>query len=247
MTTNKIPNIAFPDRHMSVLKPFHEPFVKLNDYISCDSQYHHWKEIKNKPLPGSSQNIYVRKSVFQKLIQVQHSLPAGYKLLIYDGYRDITVQEALWAHYRAIIAAKHKSMPDIEIDRLTGFCVTKPSHDIKRPSLHNTGGAVDLTLTYNGIPINMGTEFDDFHERAWTNYHEIHPVERITENRRLLYHAMINHGFTNLPSEWWHYDYGDEKWALLNNTQPFYEGVLHTDQLALTSEDFHDMLINEQK
>lgn len=233
---HKIPNIIFPDGHVSVIKPSKENFVKLNDYMACDSQYHHWKEINGKPLPGSLKEIYVRKSVFQKLLQVQSNLPRGYELLIYDGYRDITVQEALWAHYRAIIASKHKSMSDSEIDRLTGFCVTKPSHDITRPSLHNTGGAVDLTLMLDSRPIDMGTDFDDFHEKAWTNYYEIHPVKEITENRRLLYHVMTGCGFTNLPSEWWHYDYGDEKWALLNNTQPFYEGILHADQLTLTSK-----------
>ncbi len=38
--------------------------------------------------------------------------------------------------------------------------------------------------------------------------------EQVRENRRLLYYAMIDAGFTNLPSEWWHYDYGDRFWHI---------------------------------
>ncbi|WP_445010846.1 M15 family metallopeptidase [Vreelandella stevensii] len=30
---------------------------------------------------------------------------------------------------------------------------------------------------------------------------------------RLLYDAMRQQGFTNLPSEWWHFDLGDQLWA----------------------------------
>ena len=36
---------------------------------------------------------------------------------------------------------------------------------------------------------------------------------QILDNRRLLYSVMHEAGFTNLPSEWWHYDAGDQLWA----------------------------------
>ncbi|MGV8547019.1 M15 family metallopeptidase, partial [Pseudomonas aeruginosa] len=36
---------------------------------------------------------------------------------------------------------------------------------------------------------------------------------RVRDHRRLLYHAMLDAGFSNLPSEWWHYDFGDQLWA----------------------------------
>ncbi|WP_243737176.1 M15 family metallopeptidase [Halomonas ventosae] len=29
----------------------------------------------------------------------------------------------------------------------------------------------------------------------------------------MLYHAMRGAGFSNLPSEWWHYDFGNQLWA----------------------------------
>ena len=36
-------------------------------------------------------------------------------------------------------------------------------------------------------------------------------------------------GFTNFPSEWWHFDYGDEKWGLFTDNAPIYGGVLDAE------------------
>lgn len=63
----------------------------------------------------------------------------------------------------------------------------------------------------------MGTLFDDFTNRAWSNHFESYEdCEDVKKNRRILYNVMIMAGFTNLPSEWWHYDYGDKFWAYFN-------------------------------
>ena len=76
----------------------------------------------------------------------------------------------------------------------------------------------------------MGTEFDNFSNKAWTNHYEEYTQnDEIRDNRRLLYWTMINAGFTNLPSEWWHYDYGTKFWAYFNNTNALYEGILDID------------------
>ena len=31
--------------------------------------------------------------------------------------------------------------------------------------------------------------------------------------RRILIHTMKEAGFSNLPTEWWHFDYGNQNWA----------------------------------
>ena len=36
-------------------------------------------------------------------------------------------------------------------------------------------------------------------------------------------------GFTNFPAEWWHFDYGDEKWGLFTDNAPIYGGVLDAE------------------
>ena len=48
--------------------------------------------------------------------------------------------------------------------------------------------------------------------------------DEIKNNRRILYNAMISEDFVNLPSEWWHYDYGDKVWASVKNKDVIYIG-----------------------
>ena len=37
---------------------------------------------------------------------------------------------------------------------------------------------------------------------------------------------MINAGFSNLPSEWWNYEYGSKFWTYFHNTDALYKGQL---------------------
>ncbi|MFO6135399.1 hypothetical protein ACLBVR_26025, partial [Pseudomonas aeruginosa] len=39
------------------------------------------------------------------------------------------------------------------------------------------------------------------------------PGDVLWHVQRRPYHAMLDAGFSNLPSEWWHYDFGDQLWA----------------------------------
>jgi len=36
---------------------------------------------------------------------------------------------------------------------------------------------------------------------------------------------MIEVGFSNLPSEWWHYEYGDKNWAYIQGKPAVYDGI----------------------
>jgi D-alanyl-D-alanine dipeptidase len=36
---------------------------------------------------------------------------------------------------------------------------------------------------------------------------------------------MLEAGFTNLPSEWWHYEYGDMNWAHARGQKAIYQGI----------------------
>lgn len=74
--------------------------------------------------------------------------------------------------------------------------------------------------------VDMGTSFDSFKETAWSAYFEKNNSNLdARENRRILYHAMLDAGFTNLPSEWWHYDYGTKFWGYFTGKQPLYRGI----------------------
>ena len=230
-----IPKIEFLSNKLPVADPSDEPMVCMNDRFICHSWYYDWPETDGTPLPGSSPVILCRKTIFEMLEKAESLLPEGYKFFIFDAYRPISVQQSLWDYYRAKKVEEMPGATDEEIDYQTLFCVSFPSYNILLPSLHNTGGAVDLTIVGpDGNRLDMGSEFDEFSDRAWTTYYEdgekgegVNDVAR--DNRRMLYNVMIEAGFTNFPAEWWHFDYGDEKWGLFTDNAPIYGGVLDTD------------------
>jgi D-alanyl-D-alanine dipeptidase len=72
----------------------------------------------------------------------------------------------------------------------------------------------------------MGTEPDENSPQSVTRYFEDHPQSPFTLNRRTLYHAMTNAGFANYLGEWWHYDFGNQRWAnATGQTSAFYGAV----------------------
>lgn len=230
-----IPKVEFLSNKLPVPVPSDEPMVYMDDKFLCDSKYNRWVEQDGAALPGSSPSIMCRKTVCEMVEQAEKLLPEGYRFVIFDAYRPAAVQQSLWDYFRA---QKIKENPDAtpeEIDYQTMFCVSFPSYNILLPSLHNTGGAVDLTIVGpDGKEVDMGCEFDEFTDRAWTTYYEPGEAgdgvnETARANRRMLYNVMTAVGFTNFPSEWWHFDYGDEKWGLFTNNVPVYAGVLDAE------------------
>lgn len=95
-------------------------------------------------LAGSMFAVFVREGVAKMLIKASALLPRGYMLLVWDAYRPLAVQQALFdsyvselevsgvAHYQAIVDAQR--------------FVSIPTTDQTKPPPHNTGGSVDLTI-----------------------------------------------------------------------------------------------------
>lgn len=128
---------------------------------------------------------FLRLGVARKLALVQRDLRAqGLGLKIWDGYRPRRVQWEFW-----------KALPD-----------PRYVADPKEGSRHNRGAAVDVTLVdlATGRELAMPTSFDDFTPKAASDF-PLLPQE-VLRNRTLLHAAMRKHGFSPLPSEWWHFD-----------------------------------------
>ena len=78
----------------------------------------------------------------------------------------------------------------------------------------------------------MGTEFDCFNDTTYSDYFETDESnETIKNNRRLLYNIMTSVGFTNLPTEFWHYDYGTRNWAYYTKNKALYRGVFTEEEI----------------
>lgn len=174
----------------------------------------------NAGLPGAVPECFVRASVLTALHAAAAELPRGHRLLLLDAWRPLRLQR--WLH-RAVLAGQYAARPGAEPGELrrhlSGY-VAEPSGDPASPPFHLTGGAVDVTIAGpDGDELPMGTKHDEMTPASATAYYEQGqgPARDIAvaRNRRLLYHVMTGAGFTNLPTEWWHYDLGNQLAAYL--------------------------------
>ncbi|KIC12120.1 hypothetical protein RA19_02395 [Leisingera sp. ANG-M1] len=174
-----------------------------------------WPVYFHNGVQAALPEIWVREAVYDRLITAAQSLPPQYRLVVLDGWRPKTVQNSLFEGMRCKLALQHPELPGCELDQRALLYAARASDDPARPSPHITGGAVDVALAdADGRFLNMGSTFDEASERSWTAA----PVAEGHEaRRRCLLDAMLQAGFTNLPSEWWHFDYGNWVWAWYRN------------------------------
>lgn len=205
-----------------------EGFVQLTDckQLHIDMQY------TKQGIPDAVAECFLREGAYRRLMLAAHYLPDGMRFRIFDAWRPFTVQKALYDDYAANFSKKHPKLTgDALRDALIAF-VSEPTADRVRYPVHCSGGAVDLTIEdETGTPFDMGTEFDCFDSPANTAYFEGSSKETVIRNRRLLYSVMTAAGFTNLPTEWWHYDFGTRFWGYYRNCPCRYEAVYTPDDL----------------
>ena len=127
---------------------------------------------------------YLRyKAVKALILANQRLMRKGYKIKLFDCYRPLDIQKRMWT-----------IVPNPKY-------VANPS----KGSIHNRGGAVDITLVdFGGKELDMGTSFDYFGKEASHNYLDF-PKE-IRSNRNLLRKIMAKEHFNSFDSEWWHYN-----------------------------------------
>ncbi len=140
-------------------------------------------------LPGyGAPGAWLRASAAHSLREVSRAAAArGLGLIVYDAYRPVRATEAMW--------------------RWAGHTGNRWLFDdgwVVRRSRHNTGIAVDLSLTgVDGRVLDMGSPFDAFTEASFTSNAE----GRAEENRQLLRMLMTDAGFGPLDQEWWHFEW----------------------------------------
>lgn len=182
----------------------------------------------NAGIDGAVAVCYLRQAVIERLsIAAKQISESGYKLRILDGWRPPAVQRAL---YHQLFTEYHAALPGADqalLHEKTQYFVSLPSENPEMPSPHLTGGSVDVTLTtLDDEAVDMGSGFDEPSERSYTDAYE-HSSGEIRERRRILYSAMITAGFTNLPTEWWHFDYGNQVWAYFSGMSVAQFGLVY--------------------
>jgi D-alanyl-D-alanine dipeptidase len=163
------------------LKNYSNDFVFDMKYATDDNF------LKVKVYPCAE--CFLRVKTIKSLVAANKTfIEKGYKIKLFDCYRPLAIQKKMW-----------KIVPDANF-------VANP----KKGSIHNRGGAVDITLVDSlGVELNMGTKFDFFGIEASHNYSDL--SEEILNNRKLLKEIMLLNNFQSFDSEWWHYNLDGSK------------------------------------
>ncbi len=158
------------------LRNYSRDFIFDMKYATADNF------LKDKVYPCDE--CFLRVKTVKALLAANKSfLNKGFRIKLYDCYRPKSIQKKMW-----------KIVPDANF-------VANP----KKGSIHNRGGAVDISLVDSlGIEVNMGTKFDFFGKEASHNFQNLSP--EILSNRKFLKEIMLQNNFKSFDSEWWHYN-----------------------------------------
>ncbi|MDY0985922.1 M15 family metallopeptidase [Flavobacterium sp. CFBP9031] len=161
-------------------------FVNLRDYSNdfvYDMKYATEDNFLKTKVYDCAECMLRLKTVKALIAANNDFLKKGYRIKLFDCYRPLDIQKKMW-----------------EI-------VSNPTYvaDPKKGSIHNRGGAVDISLVdITGKEVDMGTSFDFFGIMASHNFKQL--SEEILSKRTYLKNTMIKNGFNSFDSEWWHYN-----------------------------------------
>lgn len=178
------------------------------DRIQLDHTYRRLR------LKGTLDRVFTRKVVLDRIQTGSRILPPDWSIVIFDAFRTIECQYDL-LRWMAEDARRRNPKLSVEESWVVSRQFVADPDDKDRPTVptHNSGGAVDLGFFFEGRLVDFGTEFDEPVDRSNTIALETGPMTEAVRNRRRLFHFMSSLGFTNLSSEWWHYDLGDLLWS----------------------------------
>ncbi len=170
--------------------------------------------------------MLVRASVADRLRAVQDTLECrmpGASLLVVYAYRHPDVQAKYFESRLQSITRDNPQLEGAELFEEVHKYVAVPE-----VAGHPTGAAIDLTITVDGRPIDMGTSIADFSKPDLLPTFAPGINESQKSNRLLLRELMLAQGFAPYNGEWWHFSYGDREWACFYN-----QGSAIYDQLYL--------------
>ena len=161
-------------------------FVNLKDYSNdfvYDMKYATNDNFLKAKVYDCAECFLRLKTVTALVEANKEFIKKGFRIKLFDCYRPLDIQKKMW---------KIVSNPQYVADPAKG-------------SIHNRGGAVDISLVDNqGNELAMGTPFDFFGSEASHNYTNV--SMEVKKNRNLIKTLMTKNGFNSFDSEWWHYN-----------------------------------------
>jgi D-alanyl-D-alanine dipeptidase len=206
-----------------------EPLILLESVGVAFESYYAKTDGKNlpfgRPIEGSRPDVWLRKSVAEKLARVNERLqPFEAELFVLDGHRTVACQQGLWNFYYAKAKQENPNGSEQEHRAHAMQFVVDPASfdatDSRTWQAHTSGAAVDLTLRDSVTLelLDMGAKFEQDTDTSVGDYFErelaagnIDENDVRLQNRRLLHWAMTREGLLNETAKvCWHYDWGDQ-------------------------------------
>lgn len=136
-----------------------------------------------------------------------------YNFLVWGAYRDFFTHCKMVDSFYRKINQLHPEFNQEKIEAESKKFASPKYRIVQDPATYRLGGSCDITLLdEHGEQLDMGTNHDDFTERATPDYYENkfprYPREHeIHGNRMLLRKAMEYAGFRPHPHKWWNFDF----------------------------------------
>lgn len=177
----------------------------LDSSFIIDLRYATSNNFAGKNMYGKFKQAFLVKDAARSLLKAQKALQridVRYSIIIYDAARPRTAQQAMWDAVKGTVGEQYVAPPG-------------------KGGPHNFGVAVDVGLAFDGVPLDMGTEFDSFNTASHITDEEALVAEKkispeALKNRRLLRKAMTDAGFLTYRREWWHFERYRVKYARAN-------------------------------
>jgi len=206
-----------------------EPLIPLKSVGVAYESYYAKTDGRNPPfgraIEGSRQDIWLRKSVAEKLARVNDLLrPFEAELFVLDGHRTVACQQGLWNFFYTRAKQQNPNGTDQEHRANARQFIVDPvafdEADYRTWPAHTNGAAIDLTLrdSLTRELLDMGAKFEQDTEASIGDYFErqlatglINENDIRLQNRRLLNWAMTREGLLNETAKvFWHYDWGNQ-------------------------------------
>ena len=150
----------------------------------------------------------LRGKVAEMLNNAEKCLPEGISFIVSDGWRSIQVQERYHNQFKRKLKRENPDWKEGKVARETTRLCPLPSLE---KTGHASGGAVDIELCRKGQRLHFNTKKLPFIESIRSDQQKLSKI--ILKNRKLLFDVLGKAGFINYPEEYWHWSYGDYRWA----------------------------------
>ncbi|KTD64702.1 D-alanyl-D-alanine dipeptidase [Legionella spiritensis] len=208
--------------------PIHENQDPLIDVTGCTRIM-----IGPSPeIPDNRDYTRMRREVYQRLLTAQRLLPSPLRFCLYEGYRSLSLQKALFDERYQQLTEKYQTWTHERLFQETTKLISPVTNldGSRNIPPHATGAAIDVYLVdERGRAIDMG-----IHPKDWMTDTDVilSPTDSsfissdAKANRRLMSQALLQAGFINYPTEYWHWSYGDRYWAYVSGNPHAHYGSL---------------------